>query len=545
MTVENVALDRGLVLPHLIDRLASESPDTLLVEDVEDTAGGRAYTRAELQDAYRRWAGALRRAGVAAGEPVLTMLPNRAEVYPVWLGVSWLRAIEAPMNTQYKGPMLRYAVNYCEARIGVVDGRFLPLFADLAGELGGLHTLVVLNPPKKLPDVGIDLVTAEDFLAGAERADDEPGPEYHDIACMIFTSGTTGPSKGVLMPWAELYEFPAFQNPTETLAPGQGMYQVLPQFHAAGKVGLYMATLAGARTVCREVFSITEFWPDVQRYDCHAAGVVGPLAEILIQMPEHPAEADNPLERVMMGPLIADVEVFRTRFGVEVVTGYGMTEIGVPLASDGYRLANNTSCGRVRDGYEVRIVNDVDEPVAVGEVGELIVRHRYPWRLNAGYWRMPEQTAEAWRNGWFHTGDAFRCDADGNFYFVDRIKDAMRRRGENISSFEVEMHIAEHPDVFEAAAMPVRSNLGEDEVGVVVSAEESLTAEALLEWLIPRMPRFMIPRYIKLVTDELPRTATMRVQKFKLRESFPDADTFDREAAGLVLPKDAERSRGA
>lgn len=539
---QNVALDRTLVLPHLIDVLVDEDPSATLVEDVEDVANGRSYSRAELQDAYRRWAGALRRADVSAGETVLTMLANRAETYPVWLGISWLRAIEAPMNTQYKGPMLRYGANYSEARVGVVDGRFLPLFADLAGQLEHLQLLVVVNPPAKLPDFGVQIVLAEDFLDGAERADDEPGPEYHDIACMIYTSGTTGPSKGVLMPWAELYEFPAFQKPQDMLAPGQGMYQVLPQFHAAGKIGLYTAALARARTVCREVFSITEFWPDVVRYDCHAAGVVGPLAEILIQMPEHPAEIDNPLERVMMGPLIGEVDLFRKRFGVEVVTGYGMTEIGVPLASDGYQLANNTSCGRVREGYELRIVNEFDEPVPTGDIGELIVRHRYPWRLNAGYWRMPEATAEAWRNGWFHTGDAFRCDEDGNFYFVDRIKDAMRRRGENISSFEVEMHIAEHPDVFEVAAMPVRSALGEDEVGVVVSAESSLTAEALIEWLIPRMPRFMIPRYVKLVDEELPRTATMRVQKFKLKESFPDEHTFDREAAGIVLPKDAEKA---
>jgi len=539
---QNVALDRTLVLPHLIDALADEDATAVLVEDVEDVAGGRSYTRAELQDAYRRWAGALRTAGVGAGQTVLTMLANRAETYPVWLGISWLRAIEAPMNTQYKGPMLRYGANYSEAGVGVIDGRFLPLFAELAGQLEHLRLLVVVNPPAKLPDIGVEIVLAEDFLDGAPRADDEPGPEYHDIACMVFTSGTTGPSKGVLMPWAELYEFPAFQKPADMLAPGQGMYQVLPQFHAAGKVGLYTAALAKARTVCREVFSITEFWPDVVRYDCHAAGVVGPLAEILIQMPEHPAEVDNPLERVMMGPLIGEVDLFRKRFGVEVVTGYGMTEIGVPLASDGYQLANNTSCGRVRDGYELRIVNEFDEPVPTGEVGELIVRHRYPWRLNAGYWRMPEATAQAWRNGWFHTGDAFRCDEDGNFYFVDRIKDAMRRRGENISSFEVEMHIAEHPDVFEVAAMPVRSDLGEDEVGVVVSAEESLTPEALIEWLIPRMPRFMIPRYVKLVDEELPRTATMRIQKFKLKESFPDEHTFDREAAGIVLPKDAEKA---
>ena len=537
-SVEDVALDRGLVLPHRIAELVERDPDAILIQDVEDVPNGSTFTRREFQDLYLRWAGALRAAGVEAGDPVLTMRVNRSDAYATWLGIAWLRAVEAPLNTQYKGPMLRYAANYSEARLGIVDGRFLKVVAEVAHELDHLERLVVVDLPKKVPDLPFPIVPVEEFLADAKPADDLAGPEYHDIACMIFTSGTTGPSKGVLMPWAELYEFPAFQDPATTMTPGAGYYGVLPAFHAAGKVGLYLAALGEARTVCREVFSITEFWSDVQRYDCRAAGVVGPLAEILLQMPPHPAEADNPLQRVMMGPLIGQVEEFKRRFGVEVITGYGMTEIGVPLASPGYDLVNATSCGRPREGYELRVCNERDEPVGPGEVGELLVRHRYPWRLNAGYWRMPEATAQAWRNGWFHTGDAFRYDEDGNFYFVDRIKDAMRRRGENISSFEVELHVAEHPDVLECAAFPVRSELGEDDVAVVVSADE-LDPRDLLEWLIPRMPRFMVPRYVKVIDDELPRTATMRIQKFKLAEGFPDADTFDREAAGIALPKEA------
>ena len=220
-----------------------------------------------------------------------------------------------------------------------------------------------------------------------------------------------------------------------------------------------------------------------------------------------------------------------------------MTEVGVPLITDGFTLANGRSCGRIRTGspgYEVRIVNEHDEPLPIGTVGEFIVRAAEPWVINAGYWKMPEKTAEAWRNGWFHTGDAFREDEDGNFYFVDRIKDAIRRRGENISSFEVEAEVNSHPAVQESAVIGVPSELGEEDVKaiVVLRPSQSLEPRELIEFLIPRMPRFMIPRYIEIV-EALPKTdVTFRTQKVKLREDALNEQTWDREKAGITLPRD-------
>jgi carnitine-CoA ligase len=336
------------------------------------------------------------------------------------------------------------------------------------------------------------------------------------------------------MPWAEMHEFPA-STPPEMTGRGEAVYLFLPAFHAAGRVLLYGAVLSHARTIIREGFSITEFWNDVVEHNVTSLGIPGPIANFLLEI-DGPDQ--HPLRRVMMGPLIPRLDEFTDRFGVDVSTAYGMTEIGVPLASDGFDLANGTSCGRVRDGYEVRVVNEHDEPVGPDEVGELIVRHRYPWRLNAGYWHMPEQTAEAWRNGWFHTGDGFRHDDEGNYYFVDRLKDTIRRRGENISSFEVEAYVAQHPDVIEVAAVAVPADVGEDEVKVIVFADDGLTPQALIEFLIPQMPRFMVPRYVELVDDELPKTDTLRVKKVMLRTDEPINDrTWDREAAGVVLPK--------
>jgi crotonobetaine/carnitine-CoA ligase len=188
--------------------------------------------------------------------------------------------------------------------------------------------------------------------------------------------------------------------------------------------------------------------------------------------------------------------------------------------------------------YEAKIVDEHDLEVPTGTVGELVVRSADPWVLTRGYHGMPDVTAAAWRNGWFHTGDGFMVDEDGWFYFVDRIKDAIRRRGENISSFEVEAHVNEHPAVQESAAVGVPSELGEDEikVAVVVRAGETLDPAALVEFLAPRMPRFMIPRYVEIV-DALPKTdATMRTRKVELRERRVSPSTWDRERAGVRLP---------
>jgi crotonobetaine/carnitine-CoA ligase len=274
----------------------------------------------------------------------------------------------------------------------------------------------------------------------------------------------------------------------------------------------------------------------------NVVALLGPLAQILLQMPPSADDTDHQARSMACGPVIPQIEEFKTRFGIERhTTAFGMTEAGIPIVA-GWNPPNTKTCGRPRPGrpgYEVRVVDEHDEPVAPGDVGELIVRCSEPWCMNIGYWKMPDKTAEAWRNGWYHTGDAFIVDDDGWMYFVDRIKDAIRRRGENISSFEVEALVNQHPAVQESAAIGVPSEVGEDDVKihVVVKPDEELTPEALLEFLIPRMPRFMVPRYVELVA-ELPKTdATFRTQKVKLRERALNDATWDRVAAGVELPK--------
>lgn len=525
-------LDREFVLPHLIASRARSAPERPFLADVT----GRSLRYGELHEAALRWAAAFSRLGVASGDRVITLFPTGFESYLAWLGCAWLRAIEVPVNTMYRGRMLAYVIRQSGARVIVVAERFLEPLAAVAAELDGVEMVVVPDLSGEPPALGARIVGPSEFPCDASPRAELEGPARWDIACMIYTSGTTGPSKGVLVPWAELYQF-ATACPPGTLSEHDTCYAVLPTFHVGGKAALYQTAIAGGRVVLREVFSVSEFWNDVRRFGCTTTGLIGMMARLLHAQPPRPDDAENPLGLVQVAPLFPEIEDFEKRFGVRVFTGYGMTEIGAALYMTSDERRDWQSCGRPRPGYELRIVDEHDEEVTPGEVGELVVRTDRPWELNAGYFGMPEKTAEAWRNGWFHTGDGFRRDEHGYFYFVDRLKDAMRRKGENVSSFEVEAYVSEHPDVAEVAAIAAPSpfGLGEDEVKVVVVPRpgSGLDPKALLEFLGPRMPRFMLPRYVELA-GELPKTPTMRVRKVELRERAFNARTWDRERGGYL-----------
>jgi crotonobetaine/carnitine-CoA ligase len=259
------------------------------------------------------------------------------------------------------------------------------------------------------------------------------------------------------------------------------------------------------------------------------------MATLLAKAPQATFDRAHTLRHALMIPLSEDAAAFKARFGCDIYTLFNMTEVSSPLVSQVQPRVLG-SCGRPRSGVEVRVVDANDCEVAPGAIGELIVRTDRPWAMNHGYYRDPEATVRAWRNGWFHTGDAFRVDAEGNYHFVDRMKDAIRRRGENISSFEVEAEVNAFAGVQESAAVAVPSEFGEDEVLVAVAAKpgHALDPRELIEHLIPRMPHFMVPRYVRIV-DTLPKTATQKVQKHVLRADGIAEGTWDREAAGIRL----------
>jgi crotonobetaine/carnitine-CoA ligase len=265
--------------------------------------------------------------------------------------------------------------------------------------------------------------------------------------------------------------------------------------------------------------------------------MLGAMAELLAQRAPADDDADNPLELAIMAPLAGDVAAFRRRFGVELAAVYGMSEIGAVLDGPPETVVGGEA-GFPREGYELRLVDVDGAEVTPGAIGELLVRPRVPHTVMAGYHGLPEETARVLRDGWVHTGDAFRTDDEGRFFFCDRMKDALRRRGENISSFEVERTVNDHPAVYESAVVAVPSTLSEDEIKVVVVPQPDVTIDPaeLTGFLVDRLPYFMVPRYVE-IAQALPKTPTHKVQKALLRDAGVGPTTWDREAAGIRVTR--------
>jgi carnitine-CoA ligase len=522
-------------LPVVIAKRARATPDRPFLVEVD----GDTLTYGQAHTTFLAWATALRRAGIEPGERVAVMLPSSLAAVAAWVGTAWAGAVEVPLNTAFRGRMLDYVLSNSGARVLVVADRYVERVRALDLARTAVELVVVAECPGELPPLGVPATTLDAFLAGATPAGALDPPMPWDVATVLYTGGTTGPSKGVLLPWGATIQTVAL---FPEVGPDDTFYAPFPLFHGTGKIPLATMAYAGGREVIRESFKTDAFWTDVDEHGCTMTVLLATMAIWLMNEPPSVDDRRHALRRVILAPL---VEGFRERFGVSIRTHYGMTEAGAVF--NRHEVVDNlASCGTPAPGYEVRLVDDHDYEVPDGEIGELVVRPDRPWTMSLGYLGMPDKTAEAWRNGWFHTGDGFRRDAAGNYYFVDRIKDYLRRRGENVSSFEVEQFVLEHPDVAEVAAIGVPSEHGEDEIKIVVVPRPGTTpdAERLIDFLVPRMPHYMVPRYVELVA-ELPHTeATNRVRKVELRESPFNAATWDRESRGPARAPGARSSHG-
>ena len=527
-------------LPAILRERAQIQPNDIYLQDA---ISGSSWTYRDIYNASLRWGGAFQRVGVRHGDTVLTMMSSRIEFFFSWLGMSWLGGIEVPANIEYKGDMLRHVANNSGARLALVDDTLLDRVLSVYDELDHLRAIVVLGElDDGLKDKyeTLTLMTLDEFLRNAAPLDSPSAPELYDIVSVVYTSGTTGPSKGVLQSWNQLRRNAYYSFPIERFESTDAFYFTTPTFHQGGKIVPYTVAMKGGKFVFREKFSATEFWSDVNTLGITFSILVGAMSTFLVNQAETDNDAQNPLKILQMIPVRPDVDEFKKRFGVDVITAYGMTEVSCAFVSTSYVITNvnAASCGKPVPGCRVRIVDEWDYDVGAGEVGELVVQCDEPWGHNQGYLNMPEETVRAWRNGWIHTGDGFRCDEDGYYYFVDRIKDCIRRRGENISSTEVEKLVLGHPAIQLVAAVAVPSEYGEDEVKVciVLRDGEELSPEALIDYLIPVMPRFMIPRYVEFV-DSLPQTANAKTKKAELRKNAINENTWDREKAGIELPR--------
>jgi crotonobetaine/carnitine-CoA ligase len=505
-------------------------------------ADGSAWSYRDTLLESWRGAHALGSLEVGFGDTVSVLAPASADLMRVWLGAADLGAVYAPVNLAARGTFLQHTLNLAGARSLISHAG---LVARLAGlELPQLETVVVIGDYDG-PALPWRTVALADLLADAPSGPPQHGRtvEPWDDAVLIYTSGTTGPSKAVISSYASLWLFDRnFVWPD--VGAEDCFLQALPMFHMSGVGATYSMLRRGGSVALLPGFQAKSFWTDVRRFGATVTCILHAMVSFLVKQPVRDDDGDNPLRIAYMGPL-SHVDEFSARFGVDVYTAFGMTEVPVPIRSE-LNPRDARSCGRAidPDAYEVRIVDENDIPVAPGQPGELIVRHSLPWVMNSGYRGMPDATARAWANGWFHTGDQFVADERGNFYFVDRVKDAIRRRGENISSFEVEAELLSHPAVHEVAAVAVPNPdvgaaTGDEEVKVVVvlAPGAELSPEQLTEYLVARTPRHWIPRFMEF-TSELPKTPSFKVKKAELRAAGVTDDTWDRERAGVVLERE-------
>ena len=500
---------------------------------------GRQWTHEDAAHAAALRASALSDAGVQLGDRVALLCGNRIEFLETFLGAGWMGALCVPINSASMGPQIEYFLANSQARLLVIEAEFLGRLeaADLsrtalreiwvvgdAGAMGGTWK----------PGPGICIVPYPSASRWAEPAKAGPG---HPLAIM-YTSGTTGPAKGVVCPHAQYYWWGLNSAQVLGVGPDDVLCTTLPLFHINALNTFAQAALLGCEVVFEPRFSASGFWPAMRQSGATVVYLLGAMVPILLAQPEGPAERDHKV-RLGLGPGVpADAgRRFLERTGVRLLEGYGSTETNFTIATapDSPRAG---VMGWVRAGFEARVADEDDVEVAAGIAGELLLRASEPYAFARGYFNMPEKTVEAWRNLWFHTGDRVVRDADGALRFVDRIKDAIRRRGENISSFEVEQVLLSHPGIAECAVYPVRSELAEDDVMAALVARSGVHIDPaeLAGFCASRLPYFAVPRYIDVLTD-LPRTENGKVQKYRLRERGVSATTWDNPGAGRKTPR--------
>lgn len=528
----------GRILAHQ----ARQRPDAPFLQFEDE----RAWSYAEVHAMANRAGNGYAEAGVAFGEHVAVMLDNRLEYLWTWFGLSRIGGVCVAINTAYKGRFLVHVLTNTRSRIGFFEPHYLPWLAEIEDEAPDMQVVYV---PGAVPDdvpafKRIEVRSFDDLMRAADDGIVAP-VGYRDIGMIMFTSGTTGPSKAVLMPHGHLYLFGAAMVRCMRLTPEDRYYICMPLFHAQGiLMQTYGTLIAGGSAVLARQFRATSWIDEVRRHRATVTNLLGVMNDFVLRQPARPEERQNDLRMLCALPVTEDtLQALRERFDVPKFTElFGMTECNLPVARP-YDAPDEAGCsGAVWDEYfEVIVANpETDEELPVGEVGEILVRPKEPFCFMQGYNGMPDRTVETWRNFWFHTGDAGRFDERGYLWYIDRIKDTIRRRGENISSYEVEAVLLEHPAVVEAAAVAVKADEGgEDEVLaclVLQSGAEAPDPVALMDHCVERMPYFAVPRYIEFV-DEIPKTPSAKIQKNKLRDRGLTESAWDREKAGYKVTR--------
>jgi len=534
-------------LPNILKMRAGTHADAVFLDVL---ASGERFTFRQIYELAKRIGSGLLARGHEPADRLVIMLPNRAEYILSWFGSALAGMAEVPINTAYKGTFFEHQIKTVAPTAAIVSTELAERFIESVDACGTRPHLYVVGDDEDSTEEAVEALAAVGYTAESfgNLLDSPEGPlpvvTSRDLASVFFTSGTTGLSKGVTMSHAHMV-FEADECISLTRLTDADTYMsVGPLFHGNAQfLAAYPALLAGARFVLCERFSASGWLPWIRESKATVTNFVGVMMDFVWKQPGTSEDADNSLRCIFAAPTASSIlDDFRRRFGVEAfVEVFGLTETSMPIMTPyGVERPPGAAGKAVRDWFDVRIVDpETDEEVPVGTVGELVVRPTVPFTMTNGYFGMPDRTAEAVRNCWFHTGDGLRQDEQGWFYFVDRLKDAMRRRGENISSYEVEQALLQHPDIVECAvvAVPADHEAGEDEVMafVVWVPDTEQNAEYLWKFCDRRLPYFAVPRYLRFI-DELPKTPSAKIQKASLRHIGVDAETMDRVAIMGSMP---------
>ena len=497
-------------------------------------AGAARWSYADALRAAGAWGAALRDAGVARGDRVALMCGNRIEFMQAFLGCAWIGAVAVPINTASRGEQLRHMLVNSGARLLIAENEGLRAVRAL-GQAGlPLQRMWVIDAPPAI-DIGPG---CEAFPAVADGHAPAAAVRPGDTLAILYTSGTTGLSKGVCCPHAQYYWWGVHSGTLLGLRQGDTLLTTLPLFHTNALNAWFQALLTGSTLVVEKRFSASAFAESLVRHQATVTYLLGAMVPMLLAKDPTPHDRAHAVRIALAPGVPAQFQAaFSERFGIGLLEGYGSTEtnfvIGAPLGEQ-----KVGAMGRVVEGFEARVVDDDDNELPSGAAGELILRANEPFAFATGYFGTPDKTVETWRNLWFHTGDRVIRDADGHFRFVDRLKDAIRRRGENISSFEVEQVLLSHPAIEVAAVYPVKSVLAEDEVMAAIVPRGGVTLDPveLMRFCETRLAYFAVPRYVDFF-DRLPSTESGKVQKFKLRERGVTPSTWDREAVGYKVAR--------
>ncbi|HZU46316.1 MAG TPA: AMP-binding protein [Mycobacterium sp.] len=513
-------------VPAVLDRRAQQYPDRVMM-----SIAGTPVTFEQMRQRSCAAASALTDLGVGRGDGVALFTTTCPEWVYFWLGAARIGAVTAAVNAANKGDFLLHALRLSQAKVVITDPERLPRVDEVAAGLSTVSHVVVQGD-------SLDGLLSR----GAARSVVDSPVDVGEVGSLFFTSGTTGASKAVATTWHYLFSTAATVAAAWDFRAGEVVWTAMPLFHLSAAPSVLAPMLVGGTTVLAPAFHPSEVWDDVRA--CVAAGFAGAgaMVSMLWNQPPDPGDAQLPLRFISAAPI--DAAIYRDiekRYGCRIVTMYGLTE-AFPVAVKGVADEGvpGTS-GRPNPSFDVRILDTDGSPLPAGKAGEIACRARYPHVMSEGYVAPPLEKPGLRVDrhpAWFRTGDLGVLDDDGNLTYLDRVKDSLRRRGENVSSVEVESIVMRHPAVLEAAVVGVPSELGEDDILLIVTLHPNATLEhaELLDFCADRMPYFCVPRYVEIVND-LPRTVIGRVRKDILRGRGVGPNAWDRESHGYVVSR--------